>query len=187
MGKNKAKDIIKNNFEHYQEIGSAKKRLTDSVIFIEPRQNHITRDHGEVILESCVSETLKLEVEASNLSSQDFKFKIFDRSFMPTPCYRFDSDGEAHNNLGDIPLKERQITTPHFHKFDREGNLLAYKTELLKEQENAVLLDQKLAFAIFAEEENIVYDRVPDIRRDGELLAPDNVLTDPLQGEPFYE
>lgn len=187
MGKNKEKDIIKNNFEHYQDIGSAEKRLTDSVIFIEPRQNHVTRDQGEVALESYISETLKLEVEVSNVSAQDFKFKVFDRSFMSTPCYRFDSDGEAHNNLGDIPLRERQITTPHFHKFDKNGNLIAYKTAHLKEQEDTVLSDQKLAFAIFAEEENIVYDSVPDIRRDGELFAPDNVLADPLQGEQFYE
>ena len=185
MGKNNKNIIVKNNFDYYKKIGSTAKKLEDDVIIISQRHDHVNRDKGEVALKTIVSEALRLEVEASNISNKDFKFKIFDREFMPQPCYRFDSDGEAHNNLGDIPLRERQVTTPHFHKFNEDGNEIAYKTTALKEKEN--VLDRKLGMVIFAKEENIVCDNIPEIRRDGELIQPENVVIDPLQGEQFYE
>ena len=185
MGKNKVNVAVRNNFGYYQKIGSAQKRLVDDVIIISQRRDHINRDKGEVALMATVSRTLKLEVEANNASSWDFKFKIFDRDLMAQPCYRFDSDGEAHNNLGDIPLEERQVTTPHFHKFDESGHEIAYKTVALREKEG--VLDRKTGLSIFAEEENIVCDKIPEIRREGELIPPENEAFNPLQGEQFYE
>ena len=185
MSKNKPNTVIKSNFDYYQAIASTEKKLVDPVIIISKRHDHVTRDKGEIPLKSTLPASLKLEVEASNISSQDFKFKIFDRALMPQPCYRFDSDGEAHNNLGDIPLQERQVTTPHFHKFNESGVEIAYKTAELNKI--SASLDRKLGLSIFAAEENISYDSIPDIRRDEELIPPENVVTDPLQGEQFYE
>ena len=184
MGKDKSVAVVKNKFDYYQEIGSTEKKLSAPVIYISQRANQVHYDKGEVPLESTFPQKLTLEVEASNATIRDFKFKIFERSFMQRPCYRFDSDGEPHNNLGDIPLPERQVTTPHFHKFNEAGIEIAYKTPFLKENEE---LNRKLGLEIFAAEENIVCDSIPKICREDELIPPEDVIADPLQGESFDE
>ena len=184
MGKDKSVAVVKNNFNYYQEMGSAEKQLSASVIYISQRSNQVHYDKGEVPLESTFPQKLTLEVEASNATSRDFKFKIYERNFMQRPCYRFDSDGDPHNNLGDIPLPERQVTTPHFHKFDRNGIEIAYKTPSLEGNEE---LNRKAGLEIFAAEENIVCGSIPEIRREDELIPPEDVIVDPLQGESFDE
>ena len=48
---------------------------------------------------------------------------------MKEPCYRFESDGGTHRNPSEegITLKQRQIPTPHFHRYNEKGENIAYK------------------------------------------------------------
>ena len=106
---------------------------------------------------------------------------------MDAPCYRFDSDGSGHLNMGDINLPERFVETPHFHRFDKEGDLIAYQTDDWITDKDKLLSDQRAALASFAREENIVYDELPNIYNENELFPPDNKMYDPLEGENFNE
>ena len=55
---------------------------------------------------------------------------------------RYDSAGASHrNNFDDIPLPDQQVTTPHIHKYDEKGRLIAVKTD-------EILIDQKAASGI---------------------------------------
>ena len=189
MGRKKDKfgNIVADNLDYYKKIGEISKTLSENTIFVEERKNHRGFDYGTVKLDAEISDALLLEVERNQISIRDFKFKIYDKSLMPRPCYRFDSDGEAHLNPGDIPLSERKITAPHFHRFNDNGVEIAYKTSEWVENTEALLSNQSLALASFAGEEKIAYEKLPEICKSEELIPPENIMFDPLAGENFYE
>lgn len=123
-----------------------------------------------------------------------FHFKYFCECFGGDPCFRFESAGLAHTNTYDyIPLPERLVTTPHFHKYDEHGNLLAYKTEELKDEAKckAILSDINLALAHFCHETNLRSGekKIPEIGiPQQDLLAGEyqsGTDSDPLQGVSF--
>ena len=184
--KNKFKEKIKKEFEYYCSIKESEKRLTARTIRVFNRGNHRGCESGCVDLEA-EKFNLTLEVERNCNSAKDFKFKIFNHTFMDEPCYRFDSDGDGHLNKGDVYLPEKFVETPHFHKYDKNGDLIAYKTDDWITDKDKLLSDQCAALASFANEENIVYDELPNICNEGELFPPENKMHDPLEGEDFNE
>ncbi len=178
---------VRENFDFYNQLKDTAKGLSASAIYLSPRKNHIGRVIGESPLLSTLGDSMLLEVESNSDSLQDFQFKIIDRSFIPQPLFRFDSDGAPHNNLGDIPLSARQVKTPHFHAFDKNGVEIAYRTDTIEKYEAKMVSDHIFAFKHFAEEENIIYGKDPFIGEADELIPPENVAFDPLKGEDFNE
>lgn len=188
MAKNNKQPVIADNFEQYTIIGETDKYMTETTIIVSERVNHRGIDCGSTPLISFVSNDLRLEIEQSQTDGQSFKFKIYDSSLIQSPCYRFDSDGEAHLNPPGTPLSLRQISTPHFHKFNEAGIEYAYKTDDWIKNQDKLLSDFSLAFESFAREENIKYKKVPDIcQSEGLTFLPDNTTLDPLKGEHFDE
>ena len=64
----------------------------------------------------------------------DFSLKILSTIIPSKILYRYDSDGPEHKNKVDyIPLPQQSVPTPHYHRFDNQGYLLAYQTEDMKD------------------------------------------------------
>ena len=169
-------------------IQDAEKVLAADYIFVEERNNHPGIDSGSIVLTSSISDELFLEIERSQTIGTNFKFRLYDKSFMQAPSYRFDSDGPSHCNQTDEPLSKRIVHTPHFHNFIDTGVEVAYQTNDWIDNTEKLLSDISLAFNSFAQEEKITHNGFPVIYKNGELIIPpDNIILDPLQGEDFDE
>ena len=187
MGKPHYCKAVAQNYSYYCKIKAESKTLISNMICLSDRKNHKGHEECETLLRSkSITDELLLCVEGSKSCKNDFKFKIFNRSFMPQPCFRFDSDGDVHTNLGDIPLSERQIRPPHFHEFNESGIEFAYKTDVLNEQERFLVDDRLFALAHFSKEENIIYSEPLAFERD-DLFDCMETVYDPLSKEAFYE
>jgi hypothetical protein len=78
------------------------------------------------------------------------------------------------------------VTSPHFHKYNREGRFLAYKTEKLKsEAEAKALCDIQFAFPCFCQETNILHKNdVPELEvKFNDLFS--KISDDPLESIIF--
>lgn len=97
---------------------------------------------------------LKVRQGKSNLTDYGFQLMVdhFDK-----PILRFDSDGATHYNSDDenLPLLQREIKTPHFHKFNKDGKEIAYRTDKLVDNEFAVQNNIQLGFTYFCDENYI--------------------------------
>jgi hypothetical protein len=65
--------------------------------------------------------------------------------------------GPAHRNYDEnIPLNDQQITTPHFNTFNSEGVSIAYKNDVLKNEETAKIIVNDINFGVslFCQETN---------------------------------
>lgn len=78
-----------------------------------------------------LSDEMQLLAEQKRLDHNFYKFQLRCPAFCEKPIFRFDSDGSAHQNKGAL-LKEQQVPTPHFNKYDEKGRGTAYQTEKLK-------------------------------------------------------
>ena len=181
-------EAVFNDYARYKLIRDAEKLLAADYIFVEERNNHPGIDSGSIALTASISNELVLEFERNQTCGKNFKFRLYDKAFMQSPSYRFDSDGSSHCNQTDEPLSKRIVHTPHFHKFIDAGLEIAYQTNDWIDNAEKLLSDISLAFNSFAQEENITHNGFPVIYKNGELIIPpDNTILDPLQGEEFNE
>ena len=125
-------------YERYVNIQLAAKKLADERICLHQdvrRRNQQCGDVGVVFKDEGAEARLNVSLNVDRLKS--FKFRLFCDEFMQEPCYRFDSDGPFHRNPdhSGVTLVQRQVATPHFHKFDEKGRVVAYKTERLVDEE----------------------------------------------------
>ena len=101
---------------------------------------------------------------------------------------RYDSAGTSHrNNFDDIPLSEQLVTTPHIHKYDEKGRLIATKTDAI--QANPAASNITEGFPIFCSEGNI-YGKLttisPKIQVGEQPAIPfEHIEVDPCEGVPF--
>jgi hypothetical protein len=178
----------------YLQLMRERKTLQVSPILLEPKRNnrHFIMKETPVTHVSIPEEDISVIVEASLLNQRHFGFKIRAGFLSPVPCFRFDGDGQTHRNDGDsIPLPQRQITTPHFHKCREDGTLVAYKTAALLDQaeEQTLTGDINLALAHFCHEANVRFreDGFPETHpREKELPLATGEF-DPLNGVSFDE
>lgn len=182
---------IKENYSYYKNLLSERKSIFTEVIEI----NKIGNNHNT--LESVVGVThpnaigdkmvLLVDVKVNN--HDFFQFKLRYKSFIEAPFFRFDSDGETHRNKADgISLKESQITTPHFHKFNKNGIEIAYKTDkLLDPKESRALVDINLCIIHFFHESNtrLKDDDFPEIKIMSDTLGFKMTKEDPNQNITF--
>lgn len=158
MGK-KINIQIRENFKKYEILINDLKNSTDKVIILdEIKRNHQnTRQKKTAVTHLSLDEKIELIVESDKYNKRDFKFKLRAPESFDEPFFRFDSNGRSHKNTDpNIELHEQKVDTPHFHRFDRDGRCIAYKTESLKQKSEAeaLLNDISLSMAHYCDESN---------------------------------
>lgn len=127
--------IIKENYTSYEAYLASRKVVTSPFVVSETKSNHISSIYAETPLTSThLFGEVNLSCEVNNSSICDFSLKILSTIIPSKVLYRYDSDGPEHKNKVDyIPLPQQSVPTPHYHRFDEQGYLLAYQTEEMRD------------------------------------------------------
>lgn len=148
---------IKDNFIKFKELFEIRKTISkDQIVLIEKETKKdwtIGNSKTEIELEF---DDLEFIVEKKNLDKK-YGIKFRSQKFCKTPFFRFDSDGPAHRNYDEnIPLAEQMITTPHFNTFNEKGIPIAYKNDILKNEDTAKIIVEDINFGVslFCQETN---------------------------------
>ncbi len=183
---------IRDNYTVYCDLKDNRKFGTDKVIDLSTpkRTNKNFLINDQVFLRHTTLENKIIFI--SEVKVRDYKyfqFKLRCKDFCDPPFFRYDSDGDTHRNYDEnIPLREQQITTPHFHYFNSKGIEIAYKTEkLLDDKEKAALEDISLCVVHFCHEGNIRIDDegFPEITILSGTLGLKHTEDDPNSGVNF--
>jgi hypothetical protein len=151
---------IKNNYPLYTILRKNRKSGVDKNIDIstpKPTNKNFLTNKKTLLKHITQSEEIVFISEVKIRDYKFFNFKIKCGSLCDMPFFRYDSDGPTHRNYDEnIPLAEQQVTTPHFHEFNKDGISIAYKTkQLLDDKERKALEDISLCAAHFYHEGNI--------------------------------
>ena len=174
-------------FERYCQIRIKDKKLCKDSIPLYTKKSHPSNQQGNSFIQFIDgSENADLIIEVNADNTKSFRFRLLCDSFMQEPCYRFDSDGNTHMNPGGngITLKQRQISTPHFHQYNEKGQNIAYKTDVLISEEDDLLNDYNKAFRHFCQEENIKISTDTTIKLETLPLGT-REFPDPHEGVDF--
>ena len=151
---------VRDNYILYTSLLKDKKSISQSIIDISRHKlsnpHFLINDSTDVKHPNIKDEIVFIsEVKVKNYKYFLFKLKCI--SFCYTPFFRYDSDGSTHRNYDEaIPLKEQQVTTPHFHYFNNSGISIAYKTkQLINAKSKEALEDINLCVAHFCSEANM--------------------------------
>lgn len=190
MGNIPYEEKIRKDYIGYSRFINSKKEIASPFVIEMLRKEHPS---SLCATENLVCEVpygnaeLYSEVKKGNTSNHSISIKsdIIDSRIL----MRYDSDGATHKNSVDyIPLEEQSVPTPHFHKFDEQGNLLAYQTDKLKnEKEVNALNNIEFGFAYFCQNSNIYKSGtmdLPDICVNDGML-PLDYSEDPTEGIIF--
>ncbi len=178
-------------FEFYESLVSGKKNTIHDTINLTSvgNNNKILESNVEVIHCDPLEDSMYLTVEVNKKNQGNFKFKLKYNKFIPAPFFRFDSVGKTHRNKIDgVKMNDQQITPPHFHRFNKEGFEIAYKTEELKNEETAkALRDINFCLAHFCHESNtrVNEDEFPNIEVMPDTLGLQIFEDDPNQNVDF--
>lgn len=140
---------VKDDFEFFTELTYGEKLVAENPIYLEQKVTHkdwLTKTTK--VEHSTISKKLDLTIERKK-SFYKYGIKLACKDFANEPFFRFDSDGPAHrNSSSDIPLSEQKITTPHFNSFDDNGIAIAYKSEVLKKENEAKAIAENIEFGL---------------------------------------
>ncbi len=176
--------------DHFQEFMQTPKYTHTPIVVKDKRPQHESSLEYTNPLDCSIpfgNSYISVEVKQGN--THKFSAKLMTDKINSRILLRYDSAGTAHrNNFDDIPLSEQQVTTPHIHKYDEQGRLIAVKTEeILADQEAAT--DINVGFLIFCKEGNIYGKSTtshPKILVGEQLQIPfDHEATDPCAGVEF--
>lgn len=182
---------IKSEFNVYTELVAKMKTVVTSPINVKNVKNrHPSNLLGQSdIIHPSIKKNINFEVEVKINNSKNFKFKLFCSEIFEKPFFRFDSDGPAHwNDDPETPLKRKQITPPHFHKYQSDGIEVAYKTKALLSATQLVKLeDINVCVMHFCQEANMRYKKsdFPEINLSNGELGLTFTEDDPLQNVTF--
>ena len=179
--------VVAKAYDRYHQIKVDDKRIAVPTFSLRTTATHSKNQKGETCVSFTTSdETARLNVDINVERTKSFKFRLFCDNFMSPPCYRFDSDGGTHENPPhpSRTLKQRIVSTPHFHCFDELGRNMAYKTPSLQKDEAALLSDPLKAFKVFCDEENISLGSEPAFVQET-LPFGTSSFEDPLEGVEF--
>ncbi|MDO7170839.1 hypothetical protein [Mariniflexile sp. AS56] len=182
---------IKDDFEYFTELTYGEKSVKENSVYLEQKETHKDWLSKTTSIEhSTISEKVDLTIERKK-SFYKYGIKLACKDFSNEPFFRFDSDGPAHRNTSsDIPLSEQKVTTPHFNSFDKNGFAIAYKTDVLKKDNEAKAIAENIEFGLshFFQETNINQGENANILEIG-LKIPElfeyTTETDPLNGVNF--
>lgn len=165
-----------------------KKHTMMPILVSKEKPNHKTSLYfeQELTADSSFGET-KVDCEIREKDRLNYSFQIISDKIKNRVLARLDEGNGVHrNNLPHIPLAEQEVTTPHFHKYDKSGFFLAYKTDSLNAYESTPL-DIKEGLRLFCEEEKIESSNSAlieiQIKEDGALPFEHDI--DPLNGIMF--
>lgn len=187
----KINNQIRNNYKDYNELKTKRKTVLVSPIDVKRvKDRHPSLQFGNSnVTHQTINKNLNLEVEVKIDNSRDFKFKLFCSEIFEKPFFRFDSAGAVHrNNDPAIPLKEQQVTTPHFHEYNAEGIEIAYKTEALLTPAQLLKLENiNVCIMHFCEEGNMRYQKsdFPEVNLQKGELGLKFTNEDPLKNIGF--
>ena len=127
-------------------------------------------------------------VEISLEDRHKYHLRIYADVFGDGPCFRFDSKGRAHSNPETgTGLRNRQVRTPHFHKFNEEGVEIAFQTATLREESESsrIVSDYKFGLEHFCQEARLTCNDGTHPLLELEAGEFDLSSGDPLNGVPF--
>lgn len=162
------KEIL-SDLENYKEFLTGRKTVSSPILVNDLKNNHPSSLFSEVQLISSIPYgNTSLSIEIRDIENyRNFSLSILSDKFPRKKClFRYDvGNGTHRNNCSDIPLKEQQVPTPHFHRFDEKGRFLAYQTAALKDTAQVPYLeDIEFGTDYFSQESNIT-DRRGDLPR----------------------
>lgn len=160
---------IKNNYPYYKTLIIEKKQIENSVIEVgEPGNNKKTYEAICNLNHTSIKDNMELIVNIRINNHNYHQFKLKYKDYIPSPFFRFDSDGGTHRNkIPGTPIEEQVVLTPHFHKYNEDGIEIAYQTEQLKDPVQVeALKDINLSVAHFFHESNtrLNEDDFPEIK-----------------------
>lgn len=179
---------VVDQYQYYTDIKESSKRIECDEVALVKHRTHATVFTCEIPVQHELpgKDRVVIKVEGDQSSISDFSFKLFDRDFMPCPCYRFDASGGSHRNFTDGPLRTRQVDTPHFHRYDASGRNVAYRTEFINKHAADLVADRSAALKHFCEEENVEIAGAAKVLHN-DLFQPKVLRVDPLKDILFYE
>lgn len=130
----------------------------------------------------------KFDCEIRNKDIKNYSYQLLTNAISKRVLFRLDEGNGTHrNNIPTIPLRDQQVPTPHFHKYDASGRFLAYRTKELKA---ISCLDIKQGLTIFCQEANIVPTEEDtnieiSIQEEGAISSELLNDLDPLNGVEF--
>lgn len=182
---------IRDNYDFFIELLNEDKELDADVIYLEQKiTNKDWLSNITPVFHSTIEDEINLIVERKR-SFYKYGIKLICKTITKEPFFRFDSDGPAHRNrLSNITLSEQIITTPHFNSFNKTGLSIAYKTDTLKQENEAKAITENINFGLshFFQEANInteILGRYPEVKLKVPELFDENKETDPLNEVDF--
>lgn len=127
----------------------------------------------------------KLNCEVREKSELDYSFSILTDRIKRGILFRLDEgDGAHYNRHLRIPVDKQQVTTPHFHMYDENGILYAYKSERLERSGDSLNIHE--GFEVLCEEVHIEGCCADfEIKEDGVFPNFQEKIIDPLAGVHF--
>ncbi len=179
---------IRQEFATYSEFLSGQKTIGERAIALAELPTRSVRRGDASVTCAVVDGQKRFEVEVSVSNPRNYKLKVFAEWFHEGPCFRFDSQGNAHCNPEDgRGLAARQVLTPHFHRFNDDGVEIAYKSSVLAQERQAAAIvnDSALGVAHFCQEGKLACagSDYPQLVFDQPELGV--VSEDPLDGVRF--
>jgi hypothetical protein len=140
--------MVSNNYSLYLLfLGTAKECVSNPIVLVAKPNNSTWLQGLSDMTNARGSGVFVIEQSVSLRSHYGFKLRV--PIFGELPCFRFDSDGPPHRNrLPTIPLPRQQVTTPHFHFYNSDGVLVAYKSPSLLDPTVVYQLRQDLQFGL---------------------------------------
>lgn len=175
--------------EDYNLFLCSEKRIEMPIEVSKRKENHPTSLYVEMEVKS--SQPLgedKFDCEIRNKDIKNYSYQLLTDAISKRVLFRLDEGNGTHrNNIPTIPLKEQQIPTPHFHRYDASGRFLAYRTEELN---SISYLDIKQGLTIFCKEANITPTTKNSnieisIQEEGSISSDLLNDLDPLNGVDF--
>jgi hypothetical protein len=144
---------IKKDFKSYTRFLKRKKPLESGIItFAQEQYKRLYSGNSKI-----PSESGRLHGTVAMDDHKNYTLRIFTTLFEPGPCFRFCSSGRVHiNQYGDKKLKEFPVTTPHFHKVDKRGVMVAYKGPLSDPKIEAQTKNYQFGLNLFCQESKVV-------------------------------
>jgi hypothetical protein len=179
--------IVKQNFTVYEDFLKRTKPVADEIVSLVQSSENSAYEGDSHLTCGLPNGKSKFAAYASRKQPHKYGLKIFAEYFGDAPCFRFCSRGRSHVNpeIGD-GLSKRAIPTPHFHRVDSDGNLVAYQSAALQSEQAAqITANLQLGTNLFCQESNVVspsggFVVVKLIATEMDLSTPD-----PLDGATF--
>lgn len=161
--KNEKYEFVKENYPYYQSFMESPKYVKSPISIDRTKENHPQSLYYEVDLDCTnpVFSNAKLLIEVTNGCRDKYSASIISDGLQGMQLFRLDTKGGAHVNGFDtsIPLSERKVTVPHFHQFNEDGYMFAYKTEELRgNSTDDFSLNVEFGLSLFFEKAHI-YDK----------------------------